>query len=176
MGRSSPRDSESSRTDNPTQRERIDPYLRRVLSKDKTILSDRNVVSQAVVSVTPHLTDPLMLAAPGNYFEVRVCAVRALLVHSPLERLRVFFDIQESYEPGRVRFALCEMTLELPSFPAPELRETPEWREAGLRCFRVLCNRSDFVANKAKLAVLLFFTQFNGFWCDLMFYSVLNII
>ena len=35
-----------------------------------------------------------MLAAPGNYFEVGVCADSGLTLHSPLAGFQVFFDIQ----------------------------------------------------------------------------------
>ncbi|KAL7712695.1 Transcription initiation factor TFIID subunit 2 [Entamoeba marina] len=140
---------------------RVEKYLRRVLNKDKIIPSDRNVVTQAVISVKPSYADLDALAQEGNYFEVRVKAVKAMLRNDPIHGLDTFLTIHERKDKGRVRVALCDMALNLTDFPSQQLKDSLPFKEIGQRMFVLLCDREDYVHDKIKLSFV-----FKKWWGD----------
>ncbi|ELP91099.1 hypothetical protein EIN_268550 [Entamoeba invadens IP1] len=144
---------------NKEENVRIETFLRRVLNKDKIIASDRNIVTQAVVLSTPQFANLSVLAAVGNFFEVRVVAIKEMLLTDPVNGLEEFVRVHERMDEGRVRYALCEMALNLKQFPSQEVIDMPSFRTAGKRIYTVLCNRQDFVRDKVLLA-----TVFKKWW------------
>ncbi|EDR26194.1 hypothetical protein EDI_075900 [Entamoeba dispar SAW760] len=148
--------------------ERITKFLKRELNKDKIIPSDRNIVTLAVIKMAPGLCDLSSLCSVGNFYEVRVAAIRALLKSDPQQGLITFVETHERGDSGRVRYAICEMALTLKNFPPQDIIFTTYFRDLGNRVFKVLCNRHDYVKNKIMLALV-----FKKWWGDSLVQSII---